>query len=180
VRPDILVLAKGAASGYWPLGLAVASGEVHDTIARTGFTHGLTYSHHVVGAAAGREVLRVLRERRLVEAAEAQGKRLRAGLEARLGGHPAAGDVRGLGLMVAVELVADRATKAPSPRGGGRAGGGAPAARDRGLLLYWSTGCADGTDGDLVMLGPPLVVTDPEVDEMVDLTTAAVEAVLPA
>src|SRR4030095_10716607 len=65
VRPDILVLAKGAASGYWPLGLAVASGEVHDTIGTGGFTHGLTYSHHVVGAAAGRAVLRVLRERRV-------------------------------------------------------------------------------------------------------------------
>jgi adenosylmethionine-8-amino-7-oxononanoate aminotransferase len=110
VRPDILVLAKGAASGYWPLGLAVASGEVHDTIGEGGFTHGLTYSHHVVGAAAGRAVLRVLRERRLVEAAETRGKRLRAGLEARLAGHPAAGDIRGRGLLVAVELGADRVT----------------------------------------------------------------------
>jgi adenosylmethionine-8-amino-7-oxononanoate aminotransferase len=180
VRPDVLVLAKGAASGYWPLGLAVASGEVHDTIARSGFTHGLTYSHHVVGAAAGREVLRVLRERRLVEAAEAQGKRLRAGLEARLGDHPAAGDVRGLGLMLAVELVADRATKAPFPRNQRVAERVVAAARARGLLLYWSTGCADGTDGDLVMLGPPLVVTDPEVDEMADLTATAIEATTPA
>jgi adenosylmethionine-8-amino-7-oxononanoate aminotransferase len=176
VRPDVMVLAKGAASGYWPLGLTVASGEVHDTIARTGFTHGFTYSHHVVGAAAGRAVLRVLRGRRLVEAAEVQGKRLLAGLEARLGGHPAVGDVRGLGLMVAVELVADRATKAPFPRGRRLAERVVAAARERGLLLYWSTGCADGSDGDLVMLGPPLVVTDAEVDEMVALTTAAVEA----
>jgi adenosylmethionine-8-amino-7-oxononanoate aminotransferase len=180
VRPDVLVLAKGAASGYWPLGLAVASGEVHDTIARSGFTHGLTYSHHVVGAAAGREVLRVLRERRLVEAAEAQGKRLRAGLEARLGDHPAAGDVRGLGLMLAVELVADRTTKAPFPRNQRVAERVVAAARARGLLLYWSTGCADGTNGDLVMLGPPLVVTDPEVDEMADLTATAIEATTPA
>jgi adenosylmethionine-8-amino-7-oxononanoate aminotransferase len=180
VRPDILVLAKGAASGYWPLGLAVASGEVHDTIARTGFTHGLTYSHHVVGAAAGREVLRVLRERRLVEAAGAQGKRLRAGLEARLGDHPAAGDVRGLGLMLAVELVADRATKAPFARDQRLAERVVAAARARGLLLYWSTGCADGTNGDLVMLGPPLVVTDPEVDEMADLTATAIEQTTPA
>jgi adenosylmethionine-8-amino-7-oxononanoate aminotransferase len=176
VRPDVMVLAKGAASGYWPLGLTVASGEVHDTIARTGFTHGFTYSHHVVGAAAGRAVLRVLRERRLVEAAEVQGKRLLAGLEARLGGHPAVGDVRGLGLMVAVELVADRDTKAPFPRGRRLAERAVAAARERGLLLYWSTGCADGSDGDLVMLGPPLVVTDAEVDEMVALTAAAVEA----
>jgi adenosylmethionine-8-amino-7-oxononanoate aminotransferase len=176
VRPDILVLAKGAASGYWPLGLAVASGQVHDTIARGGgFTHGLTFSHHVVGAAAGRAVLRVLRERRLVEAADTQGKRLRAGLEARLGGHPATGDIRGLGLMVAVELVADRTTRAPFPRARRVAERVVAAARDRGLLLYWSTGCADGTTGDLIMLGPPLVVTDAEVDELVDLTTTAVE-----
>jgi adenosylmethionine-8-amino-7-oxononanoate aminotransferase len=176
VRPDILVLAKGAASGYWPLGLAVASGEVHDRIGRGGFTHGLTYSHHVVGAAAGRAVLEVLRQRRLVEAAETQGKRLRAGLEARLAGHPAAGDIRGLGLMLAVELVADLATRAPFPREARVAERVVAAARDRGLLLYSSTGCADGTDGDLVMLGPPLVVTDAEVDELADLTAAAVEA----
>jgi adenosylmethionine-8-amino-7-oxononanoate aminotransferase len=177
VRPDILVLAKGAASGYWPLGLAVASGEVHATIAAAGgFTHGLTYSHHVVGAAAGRAVLRVLRERRLVEAAEVQGKRLRAGLEARLGGHPAAGDIRGLGLMVAVELVADRGTRRPFPRSARVTERAVAAARERGLLLYSSTGCVDGVEGDLVMLGPPLVVTDAEVDEMVELTGQAVEA----
>jgi adenosylmethionine-8-amino-7-oxononanoate aminotransferase len=175
LRPDIMVLAKGAASGYWPLGLAVASGAVHDTIGPGGLTHGLTYSHHVVGAAAGRAVLRVLRERRLVEAAESQGKRLRAGLEARLGGHPATGDIRGLGLMVAVELVADRSTREPFPRARRVAERTVAAARDHGLLLYCSTGCADGVDGDLVMLGPPLVVTDAEVDEMVELTAAAVE-----
>ena len=178
LRPDILVLAKGAASGYWPLGLAVASGEVHDTVGAGGFTHGLTYSHHVVGAAAGRAVLRVLRERRLVEAAETQGKRLRAGLEARLGGHPAAGDLRGLGLMVAVELVADRSTRRPFPRARRVAEAVVAAARDHGLLLYSSTGCADGTDGDLVMLGPPLVVSDGEVDEMAELTATAVESAI--
>jgi adenosylmethionine-8-amino-7-oxononanoate aminotransferase len=177
VRPDILVLAKGAASGYWPLGLAVASGAVHDTIGGAGgFTHGLTYSHHVVGAAAGRAVLRVLRGRRLVEVAEVQGKRLRAGLEARLAGVPAAGDIRGPGLMVAVELVADPGTKQPFPRGARVAERAVAVARERGLLLYWSTGCADGTEGDLVMLGPPLVVSDSEVDEMVEVTGQAVEA----
>jgi adenosylmethionine-8-amino-7-oxononanoate aminotransferase len=179
VRPDILVLAKGAASGYWPLGLAVASGGVHDTIvAGGGFTHGLTYSHHVVGAAAGRAVLRVLRERRLVEAAEVQGKRLRAGLEARLGGHPAAGDIRGLGLMVAVELVADRTTRAPFPREARVTERVVAAARDRGLLLYSSTGCVDGHAGDLVMLGPPLVIGDAEVDELAEGTAAAVASAI--
>jgi len=176
VRPDLLAAAKGAASGYWPLGLAVASGPVHDTIAGTGFTHGLTYSHHVVGAAAGREVLRILHQDRLVEAAAAKGKRLLAELEARLAGRQRVGDVRGLGLMVAVELVADRPSRAPFPRSARVAERVVAAARDRGLLLYSSTGCADGTEGDLVMLGPPLVVTDAEVEEMAATTAAAVEA----
>ncbi len=178
VRPDLLVAAKGAASGYWPLGLAVASGAVHDTIGVDGFTHGLTYSHHVVGAAAGREVLRILRAERLVEAAELQGRRLLAGLAARLGDHPCVGDVRGLGLLVAVELVADRATKAPFPRARRVTEQVVATARRHGLLVYWSTGCADGTDGDLVLLGPPLVVSDAEVDELVERTAAAVEQVL--
>jgi adenosylmethionine-8-amino-7-oxononanoate aminotransferase len=180
VRPDILVSAKGAASGYWPLGLAVASGPVHDTIAGRGFTHGFTFSHHVVGAAAGRAVLRVLRERNLVAAAETQGKRLRAGLEERLGGHRAVGDVRGLGLMLAVELVADRATRAPFPREERVTERVVAAAHERGLLVYSSTGCADGRDGDLIMLGPPLVIGDAEVDEVVALLGAAVDEVVPA
>jgi adenosylmethionine-8-amino-7-oxononanoate aminotransferase len=79
--------------------------------------------------------------------------------------------------MVAVELVADRATKAPFPRALRVTERTVAAARDRGLLLYSSTGCADGVNGDLVMLGPPLVATDAEIDEMVELTTTAVEAV---
>jgi adenosylmethionine-8-amino-7-oxononanoate aminotransferase len=179
VRPDILVAAKGAASGYWPLGLAVASGRVHDTIAARGFTHGFTYSHHVVGAAAGRAVLQVLRERDLVAASELRGKRLREGLRARLGDHPAVGDVRGAGLLVGVELVRDRATRAPFPRADRVTERVVAAARERGLLVYSSTGCAAGGDGDLIVLGPPLVITDLEVDETIDLLAAGIDSVLP-
>jgi hypothetical protein len=176
VRPDVLVAAKGASSGYWPLGLAVASGEVHDAVAAGGFTHGLTYSHHVVGAAAGLAVLRVLRDDGLVEAAAVKGRRLLAALAARLGGHPAVGDLRGLGLMVGVELVADRASRAPYPRGARLTERVVAAARERGLLLYSSTGCADGHDGDLVMFGPPFVTTGAQLDEMVERCAQAVEA----
>src|SRR6266540_4320009 len=117
VRPDILVAAKGASSGYWPLGLA-----------------------------------------------------------ARLGGHPAVGDLRGLGLMVGVELVADRASRAPYPRAARVTERVVAAARERGLLLYSSTGCADGRDGDLVMFGPPFVTTGAQLDEMVERCAQAVEA----
>ena len=179
VRPDILVAAKGAASGYWPLGLAVASGTVHDTISTAGgFTHGFSYSHHVVGAAAGRAVLVELRARDLVAASATQGKRLIAGLEERLGSHPAVGDIRGLGLMTAVELVGDRTTRTPYPRAERVTERVVAAARARGVLLYSSTGCADGREGDLLMFGPPLVISDAEVDELVAVTAAAVEDVL--
>jgi len=180
VRPDILVAAKGAASGYWPLGLAVASREVQRTISTRGFTHGFTYSHHVVGAAAGRAVLRILRERDLVAAAESQGKRLRTGLQARLDGHPAVGDVRGLGLLVGVELVADRTGRTPFARARRVTERVVAAARRRGLLVYSSTGHAGSGDGDLLLLGPPLVITDAEVDETIETLGEAIEAVLPA
>jgi adenosylmethionine-8-amino-7-oxononanoate aminotransferase len=178
VRPDILVAAKGAASGYWPLGLAVAAGHVHDTIAGTGFTHGFTYSHHAVGAATGLAVLRVLRDRGLVPAARASGDLLREALGAELIRSPFAGDIRGRGLLVGVELVADRATKRPFPRRERVAERVSAAAQDAGLLLYTGTGCADGTDGDLILFGPPLIVSSDEIAEIAAGTAEAIRAVL--
>src|SRR5207244_13215370 len=108
LRPDILVAAKGASSGYWPLGLTACSKEVFDAVEGTGFVHGFTNSHSVVGAAVGRAVLRKLRDGGLVEASAVKGERLLKELAAALGGQPHVGDVRGLGLMVGVELVEDR------------------------------------------------------------------------
>ena len=178
LRPDVMTLAKGAASGYWPLGLAVASGEVASTIAAGGFTHGFTYSHHVVGAAAGRTVLRYLQDHALVEAAQARGDQLGAALAARLGEHPRVGDVRGLGLLRGVELVADRGTRAPSARSERVVERVVDAARGRGVLLYSSSGGADGTDGDLLLLGPPLVITPDQVDELAAGVADAVTDVL--
>ena len=85
VRPDILVGAKGATSGYFPFGFVAASGAVRDAVAGGGgFVHGFTYSHHAVGAAVAGEVLRILEDERLVEASAAKGDRLRALLDARL------------------------------------------------------------------------------------------------
>jgi adenosylmethionine-8-amino-7-oxononanoate aminotransferase len=149
---------------------------VWQAISAMGFTHGFTYSHHLVGAAAGRAVLRILRERDLVAAAESQGKRLRTGLQARLDGHPAVGDVRGLGLLVGVELVADLQRRTPFARARRVTEHVVAAARDRGLLVYSSTGHAGGGDGDLLLLGPPLVITDAEVDETVETLGEAIAA----
>jgi adenosylmethionine-8-amino-7-oxononanoate aminotransferase len=178
VRPDILVAAKGAASGYWPLGLAVCSGEVHDTIVGAGFTHGFTYSHHPVGAAAGHAVLRVLRDRGLVAAARDRGAELDAVLRSLLGDHPAVGDLRGIGLMRGIELVADRDTRAQFPRADRVTERIVADAQQHGLLVYSSTGCADGRDGDLLLLGPPLVITGEQVHRMAQLCADAVRRVL--
>ena len=117
IRPDILVGAKGATSGYFPFGLVAASGTIRDAVLDGGgFVHGFTYSHHVVGAAVAGEVLRILEDERLVEASAAKGDRLKALLVDRLGGHPNVGEIRGRGLLLGVELVADRETRAPFPR----------------------------------------------------------------
>ncbi|MEV6522508.1 aminotransferase class III-fold pyridoxal phosphate-dependent enzyme [Longispora sp. NPDC051575] len=179
VRPDILVAGKGTASGYWPLGLAVCSGEVHDTILSTGFTHGFTYSHHVVGAATGLAVLGILRDRDLVSASATRGDRLAAVLAGRLAGHPHVGDIRGRGLLIGVELVADRDSRAPFPRADRVTERIVAAARESGLLVYSGTGCADGVEGDLILLGPPLTVTEGEVDEIAELCAAAITATVP-
>jgi adenosylmethionine-8-amino-7-oxononanoate aminotransferase len=180
IRPDILVAAKGATSGYWPFGLVAASGKIRDAVLEAGpFVHGFTYSHHVVGAAVAGEVLRIIESEDLVAGSAAKGDRLRGLLEDRLGPHPHVGEIRGRGLMVGLELVADRETRAPFPRTDRVAERIVRAARDAGLLLYSGTGLADGTNGDAILLGPPFVVTDAELVTIADGLAAAFETVTP-
>jgi adenosylmethionine-8-amino-7-oxononanoate aminotransferase len=176
VRPDILVAAKGATSGYWPFGFAAASGEVHDTVTGAGtFVHGFTYSHSPVGAAVASEVLRILETESLVEASATKGERLRTSVAARLDGHPAAGEVRGRGLLVGVELVADAATGRPFPRAARVTEAVVREALRRGVLVYSGTGMADGVDGDMVLLGPPFVVTDEQLNRIVEVVGEAID-----
>jgi adenosylmethionine-8-amino-7-oxononanoate aminotransferase len=177
-QPDVMVSGKGAAGGYWPLGLCVASGDVHDTVMSSGgFVHGFTFSHSPVGAAVAEAVLDRLETGQLVERSAALGTRLLGSLQVSLSGMPMVGDVRGLGLLIAVELVADLVTKAPFPRERKMAESLAAEARRRGLLVYPSTGCADGSEGDLILIGPPFIITDEEMTMVVDRLTAAIEAV---
>ena len=179
VQPDILIAAKGASSGYWPFGFAAASGEVFDTITGAGpFVHGFTHSHAAPGAAVALAVLRKLRTDGLVEASRVKGERLLKELTATLGSHPNVGDIRGLGLMIGVEFVADRETRQPFPRAERVTERLVAACKEDGLLLYSSTGLAGGTDGDLLMFGPPFVITDKELSEAVAKTAAAVARVL--
>jgi hypothetical protein len=164
LQPDILVAGKGASSGYWPLGLAIASGAVHDTVlAGGGFVHGFTWSHHPAGAAVGRAVLTRMAEDDLVERSRVLGARLLDELQRALADVAIVGDVRGRGLLIGVELVADRTSKAPFPRAARVAERVTAAAKAAGLLVYPSTGCANGVDGDLFLVGPPLAITDDQL-----------------
>jgi adenosylmethionine-8-amino-7-oxononanoate aminotransferase len=176
VRPDILAAGKSASSGYWPLGLMACAGEVFETVSRTGFVHGFTFSHSPVGAAVGKAVLAKIRDGGLVEASREKGERMLKELTVATADHPNVGEVRGLGLMLGVELVRDRTTKEPFPRAEGATERVVAAALEEGLILYPSTGCADGTNGDLVMLGPPFVITEQEMEEAVARTRAALAA----
>jgi adenosylmethionine-8-amino-7-oxononanoate aminotransferase len=177
VRPDLLVAAKGATSGYWPFGFVAASGEIHDVVrGGPGFVHGFTYSHSPVGAAVAREVLRILEAESLVEASARKGEVLRNLASTALGNHAAVGDIRGRGLMVGLELVADRETRAPFPRAAKMSEAVVRAARDRGLLVYSGTGNANGVDGDTILLGPPFIVTDGEMARIVAVLAEAIEA----
>jgi adenosylmethionine-8-amino-7-oxononanoate aminotransferase len=177
VRPDILVGAKGATSGYFPFGFVAASGAVRDAVLEEppGFVHGFTYSHHAVGAAVAGEVLRILEDERLVDASATKGGRLLALLGDRLGHHQNLGEIRGRGLLIGLELVADRETRAPFPRADRVTERVVRTARQNGLLLYSGTGLADGTNGDSILLGPPLVVTDDELVRIADGLAAAID-----
>jgi adenosylmethionine-8-amino-7-oxononanoate aminotransferase len=177
VRPDIVTAGKGTTSGYVPFGFAAASGAVFDTVASTGFAHGFTWSHHALGAAAAASVLNVLRDDALVERSATLGPMLEKGLAEALDGCPVVGDVRGIGAMLGIELVRDAATKEPLPRSQKAAERVAAAAKAEGLLVYPTTGHVDGTNGDLVMLGPPFVLSDDEAGMLVERAAAAVRTV---
>jgi adenosylmethionine-8-amino-7-oxononanoate aminotransferase len=177
VRPDLLTAGKGSTSGYVPFGFAACSGEVFETVRPKGFVHGFTWSHDGLGAAAAHAVLRRLRDEALVDASRTQGEALLKELGSALAESPVTGDVRGAGLMLGVELVADRDSKRPFARSEHVAERVLAAARDAGLLLYSSTGHVDGTDGDLVMLGPPFSISDDEIALAVERTQAAIARV---
>jgi adenosylmethionine-8-amino-7-oxononanoate aminotransferase len=150
---------------------------VYEAVATTGFVHGFTWSHNALGAAAARAVIGIIRGEDLVERSEALGERILSGLRDRLDGCDTVGDVRGLGTMIGVELVRDRETKEPFPRAQRVTERVLAAARDDGLLLYSSTGHADGVNGDLIMLGPPFVLTEDDESTLVERAVAAIRSV---
>jgi adenosylmethionine-8-amino-7-oxononanoate aminotransferase len=168
-EPDILVTAKGLSSGYAPLGAVIASKKVVDAIAQGSgaFLHGFTYNAHPVSLAAGCAVLRYLKERRLIEAAdESVNDSPAAEFKKRLMslcGEQSVGNVRGLGLLWAIEFVADKKSKRPFAPDQGFSGRVAAAALRRGLLVYPMQGSVDGISGDHILLAPPAIITAEQI-----------------
>jgi adenosylmethionine-8-amino-7-oxononanoate aminotransferase len=142
------------------------------------FTHGYTYSHHPVVAEACREVLAVLKRENLVQRAEERGRYLMEKLQ-DLNRFPIVGDIRGRGLLAGVEMVADRATKKPFPRSRMLIEEMTKRAFDKGLLIYPSTGCVDGVQGELFTLAPPFVIEEQEIDQMVSILEETCEEIEP-
>ena len=169
IKPDILVTAKGLSSGYAPLGAVIASKRVVDAIANGSgaFLHGFTYNAHPISLAAGRAVLLHLRNKKLVEAADSSrvttpAAHFKQALET-LREDESVGDVRGIGLLWAVEFVTDKRTKKPFAPAQNFAGRVAASALKRGLLVYPMQGSVDGISGDHLLLAPPAVITPAEI-----------------
>jgi adenosylmethionine-8-amino-7-oxononanoate aminotransferase len=184
------VTAKGLSSGYAPLGAVIASKKVIDAIASGSgaFLHGFTYNAHPVSLTAGRAVLEHLRSTNLIAAADSSlagtaATHLKQSLRSlqhddQQNAHQrngVIGDIRGLGLLWAVEFVADQKSKRPFAPELNFAARVASTAMARGLLVYPMQGCVDGISGDHLLLAPPAVITKEEITWSVTELRAAVE-----
>ena len=167
VVPDIIVYGKGISGGYAPLSAVVAPRRLLDVIAAGSgaLVHAQTYSHHAVMCAGGVATLRYLHEHKLVEGVASRSAQLFTALEP-LRTHALVGDVRGIGLLAAIELVADRATRAPFPRSAKLAERAAQSALDLGLVVWTNVGHLPGGDGDIVLVAPPFTISDAECREI--------------
>jgi adenosylmethionine-8-amino-7-oxononanoate aminotransferase len=170
VTPDILTMAKGLGAGYQPIGAFLA----HDKIVRAlesgsgQLKHGHTYAGHTLACAAALAVQEVIEEESLLDRVKELTVKLRARLHDSFGQHPHIGDIRGRGLFIGLEMVADRDTKQafdPSEKKWLKL---RQAAMQEGLICYPAGGCIDGQRGDHILLAPPFNLTDGQLDETVD------------
>lgn len=183
VDADIVVMSKGMTSGYYPLGAIAARSEyVDEMIENGGFSHGHTLAGNPMGTAVGLEVLKVITENRLPENAALMGRSLKAGLDRLKKKYEFIGQVRGKGLLMAIEMVADRTTREPFPAELNVHFLLTDAAYAEGLIVY-PRRSVNGLKGDHVMVAPPLIIIRKEVRELLDRldrALARVQAQLPA
>lgn len=180
IAPDLMTIAKGMGGGFQAIGAVLVGKKVHDPITNGSglFMHGHTYMAHPVACAAGIAVVKTIKEEGLVERVRVQGAKLRQRMEARFGNHPHVGDVRGRGLFQAIELVEDRGTKEafdPKLMLHDRI---KVECMERGLLAYPMPGTIGGKRGNHMILAPPYIVTDADIETIVDRLGDSVDAAL--
>ena len=182
VTPDLLAIAKGLGGGYQPIGAVLVQGRIIDALAKGSgfFQHGHTYLGHPVGCAAALAVQRVIERDGLLAAVRRQGAGLAARLRGTFGEHPHVGDIRGRGLFMAIELVEERVAKRPFDPALRLHARIKAEAMARGLMVYPMGGTVDGRAGDHVLLAPPFIVSDSELDLIVARLHAAVDAAIAA
>ncbi|CUH41347.1 aspartate aminotransferase family protein [Ruegeria atlantica] len=181
IAPDILCIAKGLGAGYQPIGAMMCTAKIYDAI-RDGsgfFQHGHTYIGHPVATAAALAVVTELTTRALPARAGVMGDKLQEALQAEFGQHPNVGDIRGRGLFRGLELVADRETKTPFDPAHGVAGKIKKIALAEGLICYPMSGTRDGRVGDHVLLAPPFIIEDAQIDELVGKLSRAISTSIP-
>ncbi|HLZ97357.1 MAG TPA: aminotransferase [Steroidobacteraceae bacterium] len=174
LEPDLITAAKGVTSGYFPMSVCFVSPKIWRVIesesAKAGlFGHGYTYSAHPVGAAAALATLKIIDDERVVSRVAELGPYLHQEMRSAVGDHPLVGEIRGAGFMIGIELVQDRAAKAPFPR---------EALVGRRLLKnLFGRGLISRALGDTLVFAPPLVIQKHEIDELVTKFKAGLEAV---
>jgi 4-aminobutyrate--pyruvate transaminase len=171
IEPDIMTVAKALSSAYLPISATVISEKIAEAITKHAgklgnFAHGFTYAGHPVSAAVGLETLKIYAERDILSHVRQVGPYLQERLQA-LAAHPLVGEARGVGLIGAVHLVADKASRAPLPPAAGIGPLIQQSAMDRGLLIRAAP--------DAVYVCPPLIITRAEIDELVDALKAALD-----
>jgi len=169
VLPDIVTVAKGLGGGYQPLGAAICRDFVHQAIidAYGEFSHGHTYVGHATACAAGVAVQSVLDKEKLLDNVIARGEQLRVLLKSTFQNHPHVGDFRGRGLFIGIELVRDRESKKPPSAELGLPTWLKNRAMEEGLICYPGGGTVDGKNGAHILLAPPFIYSDKNVEELV-------------
>lgn len=169
IRPDIVTIAKGLGAGYQPIGAMMCSAQIFETIANGSgfFQHGHTYLGHPMATAAAQAVVTQLTTGDLISRVRVMGDLLQTRLEARFGQQPHIGDIRGRGLFRGVELVADGSTKDPFDPSRGIHKKIKSAGMEHGLMCYPMGGTIDGLLGDHVLLAPPFIISEDQIDEVV-------------
>jgi len=180
VVPDLVTVAKGLGAGYQPIGATLVAKHVYDTIVSGSgfFQHGHTYLGHAAACAGALAVQWRLHEDGLLARVAPLGALLEKKLRAAFGAHPHVGDIRGRGLFWGVELVADRASKRPFDAKLRIHARVKKQALKGGLLCYPMGGTLDGVQGDHVLLAPPFIVGEEQLDELVGRLGDALEVVL--